>query len=226
VTAETCTYCDANIADSVDHVPPRSLFPEPRPNNLITVPACSACNKGASLDDEYFRVTIATRLDTSFHPAASQLQPSVSRGLARPESARFLQSLLSRIRASVPQLPIDQQPALVMDVDITRLNRVASRIIRGLWRHEVGSRLPLTVYAHGLLIDGFQSADGSLDAAVPGMLQLAQAGESRSRGSDVIAYWYKRVVDQPHTSVWALRFFGRVWFLGLTTRERPSFLLS
>ena len=51
-----CIYCQINPADTVDHVPPKGLFKEPRPVDLIIVPACSTCNNSFSKDDEYFRI--------------------------------------------------------------------------------------------------------------------------------------------------------------------------
>jgi hypothetical protein len=58
-----CVYCGELGPVSRDHIPPRNLFPQPRPSNLITVPACHQCNGAASLDDEYFRLAITTGLD-------------------------------------------------------------------------------------------------------------------------------------------------------------------
>ena len=50
---QLCIYCQANPAETADHVPPKGLFKEPRPN-LITVPACSVCNSSFGGDDDYF----------------------------------------------------------------------------------------------------------------------------------------------------------------------------
>ena len=49
-----CVYCD-QIATTMDHVPPKCFFTPPMPRNLVTVPACAACNNGASNDDAEFR---------------------------------------------------------------------------------------------------------------------------------------------------------------------------
>lgn len=56
--ADKCYLCGAPATTS-DHIPPRGVFPSPRPANLITVPACKACNQGCSLDDEYFRTVVS-----------------------------------------------------------------------------------------------------------------------------------------------------------------------
>ena len=49
----TCCYCH-NPSTTKDHIPPKNIFPKPRPTNLITVLSCKDCNEDPSLDDEYF----------------------------------------------------------------------------------------------------------------------------------------------------------------------------
>ncbi|HEY4951691.1 MAG TPA: hypothetical protein VIH88_15250 [Candidatus Acidoferrales bacterium] len=48
-----CIYCGGNT-ESWDHVPSRVLLDEPCPENLPVVLACDACNRGYSLDEQYF----------------------------------------------------------------------------------------------------------------------------------------------------------------------------
>jgi len=48
-----CIYC-GRATQTRDHVPSRVLLNEPYPNNLPVVPACNECNRGYSLDEEYF----------------------------------------------------------------------------------------------------------------------------------------------------------------------------
>ena len=61
---EKCYMCDSD-AVSVEHVPPRCLFPELKDSgsnyrvNLITVPSCELHNGKKSRDDEFLMVSIA-----------------------------------------------------------------------------------------------------------------------------------------------------------------------
>lgn len=48
----SCVYCGA-APDSRDHVPSKILLDDPLPSNLPVVEACSTCNGGFSLDEEY-----------------------------------------------------------------------------------------------------------------------------------------------------------------------------
>jgi hypothetical protein len=48
-----CVHC-GSISESRDHIPSRVLLDEPYPENLPVVPACERCNRGYSLDEQYF----------------------------------------------------------------------------------------------------------------------------------------------------------------------------
>src|SRR5687768_9126871 len=50
-----CFNCGSDRADTREHVIAKTLIPEPRPDNLITVSACRKCNSSLSIDEEYLR---------------------------------------------------------------------------------------------------------------------------------------------------------------------------
>ena len=52
--AQLCIYCQKNEATTDDHITLSGMYAEPLPSNLITVPACLACNREFMKDDEYF----------------------------------------------------------------------------------------------------------------------------------------------------------------------------
>ena len=54
-----CIFC-GKPATTRDHIPPKGIFPDPMPSDLITVPACESCNSNTKLDDEYFQWLITT----------------------------------------------------------------------------------------------------------------------------------------------------------------------
>ncbi len=60
-----CYLCSTTDDLTDDHIPPVGFFPEPRPDNLITVRCCRHCNQGQSLDDEAFRVFSSSLLNRS-----------------------------------------------------------------------------------------------------------------------------------------------------------------
>jgi hypothetical protein len=82
-----CYIC-GNLADSSDHIPPSGIFPDPKPSNLITVPACSKCNECSSKDDEYFRTIIAT---ASYESSYAEML--MKQKVARQSSTNFSPTL-------------------------------------------------------------------------------------------------------------------------------------
>ena len=62
---ESCYLCGSIDNLTKDHIPPKNLFPTPKPNNLITVLCCKKCNEKFSLIDESFRVFTSSVINRS-----------------------------------------------------------------------------------------------------------------------------------------------------------------
>ena len=92
---QLCIYCQTNPGGTVDHVPPKGLFPKPRPSNLITVPACNQCNQGFKNDDEYF-LNIALEWAASESNDGRHVADNRVRSMKRKESQKFWRSLLAK----------------------------------------------------------------------------------------------------------------------------------
>src|SRR5688500_5764615 len=93
-----CLYCERRVGDTVDHVPPKSLFPPPRPSNLVTVPCCTSCHRSFMKDDEYFRLMLVLRDDVRDSASAQTGLRAVMRALRRPQARRLAQQLFSGMR--------------------------------------------------------------------------------------------------------------------------------
>jgi 5-methylcytosine-specific restriction endonuclease McrA len=77
---DICAYCGSPDDLNKDHVPPKNLFPKPRPNNLIKVPACPICHsRQTSKDDQYFCLKILMREGVQSNPAAKNAWNTVLR---------------------------------------------------------------------------------------------------------------------------------------------------
>ena len=68
--ADICAYCGSPSPTTRDHIPPKGVFPSPRPDDLITVPSCAACNQGASGTDEFFRTFLSLRVGVDTAPTS------------------------------------------------------------------------------------------------------------------------------------------------------------
>src|SRR5437867_3411936 len=134
-----CVYCAIMADVTRDHVPPRNLFPDPPPPNLITVPACSSCNTGSSTHDEYLRAALALRHDLSSNPAVVAIRQKVQRALAMPEKKGLKNSIHGTLRNVVLLSPSGRQLGTqqTYDVNLDRLLRVVARTTAGLfWKFQ------------------------------------------------------------------------------------------
>jgi 5-methylcytosine-specific restriction endonuclease McrA len=116
-----CTYCGECRALTRDHVPPRSLF-SGRPDDLITVPSCYFCNRGASKHDEYFNLVVKLGIDRNRFPKENADGLDTINNLARPESLGFARFLLQRYQTNPSRFVVDRD----------RVGIVLRRILRGL----------------------------------------------------------------------------------------------
>src|SRR6267143_330672 len=153
--ARPCIYCGSTDNPAPDHVPPRSIFPKPRPNDLITVPSCLRCNKSFEKDDEYFKTSLALRADIEHAPGVRTLVDEVSRAWKREESKGFTTFVHSTLR----NRPIIDAGGKEIghitgqEIDSRRIGPVVARIARGLYYNEYQTPLPSSYRVRGVLYD-------------------------------------------------------------------------
>jgi hypothetical protein len=119
-----CVYC-GNPASTGDHVPPKALLARPLPNNLLKVRSCVGCNRGASLDEQYFLVLVG-QISTS-PLIAEKLAPGgqIDRTLSR--SPALEERLLQALSVDEESGRIHIQP------EHERVQRVVRKIAIGLF---------------------------------------------------------------------------------------------
>jgi hypothetical protein len=136
-----CVYCGAE-SQTADHVPPRCLFEQPRPQ-LITVPCCRRCNEAASKDDEYFRLVLAVHHKAGDHPDARGVRDAAIRSLEKPRKRRFARAFMSTVRPVQVRTPGGLYVETgAFNVDLGRLGNVMRRVVRGLFFHHHGWTCP------------------------------------------------------------------------------------
>ena len=185
-----CVYCGVRPGNTRAHVPPRCLFPKPRPLNLVTVPCCEPCRQTQTLDDEYFRNMLAMRVEVTSNPAAQQALKTVYRALARPRGWRTFHALVRSMRGIELRLPSGLYigEATACDADLQRLDGVIHRMMLGLYWHEFDERLPHSHVTRVYSADGIPAADRVNTEMFATLFKQALGGSRRIIGHDVFAY--------------------------------------
>lgn len=215
-----CAYCGDTGARTVDHVPPKCLFPKPRPDDLITVPCCEECREGTSKDDEYFWTMLVLRARLAQHPDVQSLLPKVIRSLKKPQKEGFVRSILE----GTGLIDLETEGGLYLgkaptyEVDFGRMTRVVKRTIKGLYWHETdGERLRSDTHVTTYALENFEAMDQEQAKALIHLVDLAASGDrGEAIGKDTFRYSAGFAQDRPRTSVWLLTFYEGVQFLGVT----------
>ena len=209
-----CVYCGSRKRKlTKDHIPPKCLFAKPLPQDLITVPCCLKCNKGASKDDEYFRSTLVFRRDAGEHAEAKRVVDSAVRSLQRPEARGFANSLLGNVSEFFFKNEHGViEPGASYHVDLERLDRVASRVVKGLFWKDYGKRLPDEYMVSSYNDSGIQHMDENQSGIVRSVLEA----RPKTVGNNVFRYWQRATPEDNYTTLWILLFYKNVYFLCFT----------
>lgn len=122
-----CIYC-GGPEETRDHVPSRVFLDAPLPENLPVLPACGACNKGFSLDEEYLACLIESAVAGSTDPEHIR-RPRVA------ETMRRSPALRSRIEGA--KRVIDGR--LAFDPEGARIQNVVLKLARGHAAYELSA---------------------------------------------------------------------------------------
>ncbi|WP_425398702.1 HNH endonuclease [Aeoliella sp.] len=211
----TCIYCGASERLSDDHVPPKNLFPKPRPANLITVPSCEECNRGFSKDDEYFRLMVAIREDIADSSQAHKLLPAIHRSLGRSRGKGLLHGLLN----SSEEVELVTQSGIFLGTsakykpEFERLNRVVERTVKGLLYRHFDAPLPSGYSVRVFNEDGLEATEGAFVDAARQMAAKVVRNPCQSIGDGVFQYWYAKVASKDFCSMWVMTFYERASWL-------------
>ena len=215
-----CAYCGDVGTVTKDHVPPKGIFPKPRPANLITVPACPKCHsQQTSRDDEYFRNTLSVREDLSRHPELMGIQPVVLRSFSNPNKSGMVAEFLRSIRLMEEATPagIMTKTKLGFEADMVRIRRVVQRIVLGLFYHHRQHRIPAGYDALVFNEESLQSWPADYFNYVnETLIQPLMATKAEVRGNGVFCYRFAFHPADPDSTFWILDFYERARFVGHT----------
>ncbi len=207
-----CFLCGVEEGLTREHVPPKGLFPSPRPSDLITVPACEPCNNQFSKDDEYFRLAMAAFIDRS--PAGDRIwnekveRSTVPSKRIAPEIEDILK--YSQVIRSSESSGEESVAMMALDPDI--LHRVVEKIVRGLlYRYRPNldnSELDFDV----TLIEQFR-----LHETIPVLEKMARVDV----GDSVFRFWRAFASHDERHGIWILLFYDAcMWSVTHTPTAR------
>lgn len=136
-----CYNCGLRKATTFDHVISKTLIPEPRPNNLVTVPACEECNGGFSKDEEYLRDRLSAVIGGSDFEAPATWDKAW-RSMQRPKAKGKKLGLFKdvfKLPAAVQTKDGPSDMGVLMSKQ--RVNRVIEKMVRGFYFHHFKKRL-------------------------------------------------------------------------------------
>jgi hypothetical protein len=203
--SNACAYCD-NPADTLDHVPPKCLFPRHRPSHtkLVAVPCCNSCNQGASVFDEEFRNLMSFRAAAAGSEEAREIWkgPATRSFQKMPVKFRTLMRIGRKVERYTPS-GLYLGPGTEVMLRAKSHHPTVSRIVRGLHFHHFNERLspdaPIQIIAQKPISDSWIEAmmpilrDMTLNPLLPG----------------VFMYAFGRASDDSDSSLWVLTFYGR-----------------
>lgn len=204
-----CGFCGLSREITDDHIPPKNIFPKPRTNDLITTPCCEECRKGWSMDDEYFRTAIYTFDPVHAHPAATKISNKIVSSLNKPNKqgyANLVMNSFKEIEVYSSEGGIYLGTQTVFHLDAERFNRVATRIVRGLFFNHKKYIVPKTheVLANIPLKD------------INDLLDKVPFSPIKSVGNSVFSYRYCFADDDPDYSIWLMVFNNALPVIGKT----------
>jgi hypothetical protein len=200
---KTCAYCRrAGASAAKEHVIAREFALERYRGNLLTVPACEACNTEKSALETY---ALAVLPFGSVLPHSEEyLRKNMERRLTRhPTLRRELGDGSSRewIRQNGMMVRV-----LTMPLDHERINALIAIIVRGLFNYEFGFALHRYWEAR---VTNFLPAEEV--ALLPNMISRLGPNPSKIKhtvGDGTVKYtaWRSRYLK--HCSIWQLSLFG------------------
>lgn len=199
MTRKICSICGENEATTVDHLPPKGIYPKPIDGNMNmhTVPACSSCNGGGSKEDEEFKVFIGIE-NGEFRYEQKKLIDSLASTIAhnkRLSSHIFSnhKKIYTKYRSQIAER------AVAVKFNFDAYNQVISRIVRGLYWRETNTPLGkepsiMVLPANSLNKSQHHDFKEIMDHLSPHKLNKN-------------TFVYKYIINDDGTSIWGMQFF-------------------
>lgn len=206
-----CAYCDLERADSLDHVPPKSLFSGALPDDMVRVPACGPCHSRWSVSDEKFRVLLSlyVGIDT---PANREFWKAKSlRTVAHNDQLH--REILDNMRevdiVSPGGLYLGKGSAVPWDAKDH--DQMIERFVRGLYFHHFETALGM-----GVNIDVYFQPSSH-----PVIQEALELCRTASIGGKQFVYAYARAQEENLASLWLFKLRERHVVMAVSQPFKP-----
>lgn len=200
-----CVFCGKRPATTSDHMPPKCIFPKPRPK-LITVPSCLTCNHSASKKEQEFLVYLSLRIGID-SPETKQLWDRKAL-----ESIKQNRKLHRQILSSMRPVEIVTPGGLILGTGTAGLWKgeshdfVAERMIRGLYYYHYGE----------ILGDKVKCKLQWLNELSPDLIETMKSWPFNVIGKEAVVYRHARAPEALLNSVWIFQFYKKHLASGYT----------
>ena len=217
-----CVICNENPATTKDHVPPKCLFAIKDRINLLKLPACSVCNNRSSKDDEYLRSVLISRADIEESQSTNELRSALIRSLSNLGQPGFQKAYARSVSSKRIFTPagifLGKHP--VITVDNERLEKVLSKIIRGLYYHHMKKTLSREYLIKIISEDNLKrQALNTKEFIKSKIFCFLDQTWLYEIGKNTFHYKYLLTREDNCAGAWILRFYKKVHFLGLVLHE-------
>jgi hypothetical protein len=201
----SCAYCGTlSVPLERDHVPPACLYPPSKKVQgnlqLITVPACSSCNRGYSDDEAHFRTVMLMAGDSN--EAVLELWQKTWRSFRKVDGVRRASEVH---KLMVPVKVSGEDRHMIYPGRDERVLRVVRKIVRGLAHHH---RLGTAISDDRVWAD-------VLKYPIP--VGLLESVTLLRPEHDIFQYWFEDCIDAEIASIWYLKFFEKRVFVASIT---------
>jgi hypothetical protein len=215
-----CTYC-TQAANTKDHIPPKCMFPRPRPSTLITVPCCTDCNSSFSIDDEHFRDVLTFREELYNNSFVKKLIDSFPKRLARPQAEGYFNYLYERMGEETVKTTsgIYLGRKATFTANLKRVHRVIERITRGLYFYCFGNKLMEGFDPQAYTQEYFLDLDPEHQSTFRSIFQSNMANE---QWIVVVPNGFEfkyKATNNPAYTVWMFRFYSKYYGFAVTLKQ-------
>ncbi len=218
-----CVICNELPATTKDHIPPKCLFAVKDRINLLKLSACVECNNHSSKDDEYLRSILILRVDIEETQSTNELRNALIRSLSNLGQPGFQKAYAKAISVKRVFTPtgifLGNRP--VISLDNERLEKVLSKIIRGLYYHHNKKALKREYLIKIISEDNLKLQTPSLQEFIKSKIfyPLDQTWLYEIE-KNTFHYKYLLTQEDNYEGTWIFRFYNRIHYLGLVLHEQ------